>query len=209
MPATIEQRIESYKSDLLSLTPERVLRKHIVFGECYWLDHDLYYELKQDVATHFGIHPSEVVLVGSGKLGFSIAEKTITDPKNGNIVEIKPRYREFGDDSDLDVAILSPRLFDTIWYKVYQYKKTKPIWPNEAQFKKYLFEGWIRPDKLPPSTSGLEIQQDWFEFFTEITNTGKYGDFAITAGLYKNWDFLESYQSKAISGCIDELGTSK
>lgn len=205
MSKSIEQRIECFKSDLRELTTERVLRKHIIFGECYWLDHELYYELKQDIASKFSIHPSEVVLVGSGKLGFSISEKAVRDSKTREIIGTKPRYREFGEESDLDIAILSPKLFDQIWLNLYEYNKAKPLWPREKEFKKYMFEGWLRPDKLPPSTPAFEIPQEWFEFFTGLTNSGKYGDYAIRAGLYKDWNFLEGYQSKAITDCLNEL----
>lgn len=205
MSKSIEERLSKFKEDLTILDASKIFRKHIAFGECYWLDHELYYELKQDIATKFSIHPSDVVMVGSGKLGFSISEKVIKDKETNKIIETKPKYRAFGDQSDLDIAILSSNLFDEIWYRLYEYKKTKSYWPREKKFIQYLFEGWIRPDKLPPSTTGLEIQQDWFEFFSGLTNSGKYGDLSITAGLYKNWGFLEGYQIESIINCKKAL----
>ena len=50
-----------------------IVDRHIIFGDCYILDKDSYFDLKEQVADHFEIHPPQVVMVGSGKLGFSIA----------------------------------------------------------------------------------------------------------------------------------------
>ncbi|MFP3398702.1 hypothetical protein SB749_20460, partial [Brevibacterium sp. SIMBA_078] len=73
----------------------------------------------------------------SAKVGFSLAPDK--------------RYREFGDSSDLDVAIISPVLFDRVWHSVLDYKNSRQYWPKKNEFKHHFFDGWIRPDKLPPS----------------------------------------------------------
>ncbi len=72
MDREIQARIEKFKSDL-HLPTVAVIRKHIIFGDCWVFGNDKYYELKADVAEHFHVHPNEVLVVGSAKLGFSIA----------------------------------------------------------------------------------------------------------------------------------------
>lgn len=183
MATSIEQRIGKFKSDLADNSAQTVLRKHVLFGECYSLEHERYYELKQEIADNFALYPNEIVMVGSGKLGFGITEK----PQ-------KPRFREFGDESDYDMAIISASLFDKIWTEVHEFRKTKPIWDTEADFKNYLFNGWIRPDKLPFE---FHVRKAWFQFFNGLTKSRKYGGISINAGLYKSWDFLEKYQLKS------------
>lgn len=205
MEIKVEERLQSFKEELLCNKPEYVLRKNIIFGDSYWLESTLYYELKQEIANNFNLHPSCVFMVGSGKLGFSLSEKPIVDKETKEIIETKPRFRSFSDESDLDIAIVSPSLFNDYWRQVFAYSQQKPYWPKEKPFKKNMFEGWMRPDQLPPSRGKFQIQKNWFEYFSELTASGKYGDFTIAAGLYNDWEFLEYYQLKSINECKTSL----
>ncbi len=190
----IQQRIERFRADLPKMTVENIVRRHITFGDSFVLQEDKYYELKFDISTHFGIHPSEVIVVGSGKLGFSIVPRK--------------RYRPFGDTSDVDVAIISSTLFDKLWLSVFEYRNEVGYWPKETEFKDYLFRGWIRPDKLPPSNKFI-IGKDWWEFFRSLTAQGKYGQYKISAGLYRSWQFLEHYQSICVQECMSVMEANK
>ena len=134
--------------------------------------------------------PKRALIVGSGKMGFSIA--------NGK------RYRIFNDQSDIDIAIISGSLFDRVWQQVFTYWNEKGRWEEENQFRKYLFRGWVRPDKLPPSES-FEIRKEWWEFFRKLTQTDTYGQYKIAAGLYRSWYFFETYQSICVKECKQEL----
>ena len=125
-------------------------------------------------------------MVGSGKMGFSIKPER--------------RYQPFSDASDIDIVIVSPTLFELVWKTVFEYWRSKPYWPEEARFKQYFFQGWIRPDKLPPART-FSFCKDWWEFFRHLTNSGDFGDYKIAAGLYQSWFFLESYQSISIEKC--------
>ena len=93
MSNDVEERLNNFKGDLKKLTSIQVVRKHIIFGECSELCPRDYFNLRSEVAKKFGLHPNEAFVVGSAKLGFSVA------PKN--------RYREFCDDSDIDIALVS------------------------------------------------------------------------------------------------------
>ncbi len=182
--------MERFKKDLGRISIGEIVQKHITSGSCYVLEEGKYFDLKNQVATHFKIHPTEVIMVGSGKLGFSIVHEK--------------RYRPFGDTSDLDLAIISPDLFDTIWRLVYEYRNQGGYWDGERVFKDYLFRGWIRPDKLPPSDL-FEIGKNWWDFFRNLTKTNAFGPYKISAGLYRSWYFLESYQSICTNGCLSNL----
>lgn len=188
---TTTKKILQFKNDLDSLSSLQVVRKHITYGNTQIISEENYYELKNQVSDYFKIHPSQVMIVGSGKLGFSIIEK----PKKNKL-----RYREFGDESDLDIAIVSEELFDSIWTEVYDYFNSKGFWYNKYQFTNYLFEGWIRPDKLPPDDK-FKLANDWWEFFRMLSNSNEFGPYQIRAGLYKNWSFLENYHLKAVEEC--------
>jgi hypothetical protein len=145
-----------------------------------------YFALKERVAQHFGIHTSEVVVVGSSKLGFSIVPDK--------------RYRPFGETSDIDVALSSGGLFDEFWRDVFNYWARGEVWPGLTDFRKYLFRGWMRPDKLPPSNS-FGRSKEWWEFFRQLAVGGDFGPYKITGALYKSWHYLETYQQKCVRDC--------
>jgi hypothetical protein len=125
-------------------------------------------------------------MVGSARLGFTIKS---SEP-----------YRLFGDRSDIDLAIISPRLFEDFWKAVLLYKEDVKYWPKEEGFKKYLLRGWIRPDLLPPADA-FKKAADWWEFFRELTYSGRFGPYKISGSLYYSKFFFELYQSACIRAC--------
>ncbi len=188
---SLESDIKAFKKDLKGKAPLEMVRKHITYGPSRILTESQYFDLKEVIADYYHLHPSQVMIVGSGKLGFSIVDKPHKSKK---------RYRPFDDDSDLDIAIVSQELFDKIWKEVYLFNRKGSFWKNKKKFMSYLFEGWIRPDKLPPDED-FEIASKWWDFFQMLTNSGDFGPYQVRAGLYKDWEYLESYHIKAIEKC--------
>lgn len=183
-------KIERFKNDLYIMNTHSLYNKYITWGDCYVMSDESHNYLREQIAEHFRIDPNYVVVVGSAKLGFSIARGK--------------RYRQFikvtdiGNDSgydhpsDIDVAIISPDLFDAIWMEVFDYWSDGGsvdylTWPNRDRkdFMKYLFRGWIRPDKLPTSST-LNLYKNWWEFFEQLPSTGSFGSSKIAGGIYKS-----------------------
>ena len=100
-----KERLDAFKRELRRLSATQIVRKHILFGECCMLSQDKYFDLRSEVADHFRLHPNEVLVVGSAKLGFSVVPGK--------------KYRLFGDESDIDVALVSSTLFDELWKQVF------------------------------------------------------------------------------------------
>lgn len=184
------QTLDHFKRDLIEFAPVDIARRYVVFGDCAVINSDQYFSLRKVVAEQFQLHPNDVLVVGSGKLGFSIAPKK--------------RYRMFGDYSDLDVVIVSSHFFDLVWKDVHRYSAQGGYWEDEASFKKYLFRGWIRPDMLP-ADHRFEFKTDWWEFFNSLSASREYSVSRVRGAIYKSWYFLESYQEIAISACAREL----
>lgn len=178
--------LQTFRNDLSSVDPETAVQKYLTYGNCCLLPSNDYFELKREVAAHFQIHPSEVLVVGSAKLGFSIAPNK--------------RYQLFGESSDIDIALVAPQLFEQMWAEVYDYKRSGAYWENHDDFCRYLFQGWIRPDKLPPSHLFVRCE-DWWDYFRRLTQSGRFGPFTIRAGLYRSWKFFEGYHQGCIIGC--------
>ena len=69
------------------------------------LSQDKYFDLRSEVAGHFGLHPDEVLIVGSTKLGFRVAPSK--------------QYRLFSDESDIDVVLVSSTLSSSSFSKLH------------------------------------------------------------------------------------------
>lgn len=186
----IKDCISKFKTELWHCSPLDLIRKRIIYGGCAILGDDAYLELRSEIANHFGLHPNQILVVGSSKLGFSIAPTK--------------RYQPFSDTSDIDVVLVSDKLFSTVWEEVFQFDAAGGYWEKRTKFKDYLFQGWIRPDKLPPSAM-FTLAKDWWDFFRYITASKSYGGIKIAGALYYNWNYLESYQLRSVVACKNNL----
>lgn len=186
----INDHVTQFKGDLKVYSPRDLARRHVIFGDCATISPEVYYRLRSCVAEKYEIHPNEVIVIGSGKLGFSIAPNK--------------RYRHFSHDSDLDVVIISERFFDKCWSEVFRFESQGGYWGNSIEFKKFLFRGWLRPDKLPPD-SQFEFGRKWWEFFNGLSASRDFSVARIRGAIYRSWEFLETYQCQAIDQCAKEL----
>lgn len=102
------------------------------------------------LADRIGVHAKDVTIVGSGRLGYSLASY--------------PRYgQQFGSHSDLDFAIVSTRLFSEVsdnarqWIADYSEGRIQPrnvverrYWDgNRAQLPDNIARGFVDPYKVP------------------------------------------------------------
>lgn len=79
-----------------------------IFGELWF---DQYDKFKKYVANKLDVHYNNIGIAGSAKLGFSL------NPSK--------KYKEFNDNSDIDIIIVSKRLFNEFWEQ-YLYDSYKP-----------------------------------------------------------------------------------
>ena len=182
----LQTRINNFKQDVKTLSADEIISKY------YYNDFppaalslDLYHKLRLEIKTHFKLESIfNVFLVGSGRLGFSIK------PQN--------EYREFNDDSDLDIVIVSKELFETYWNHMREYDQNLVYWKDASVFENTFYNGWMRPDKLPKNKSFVD-PLNWWEYFEKLSASNLFGRIKIRGGLYYSLDALESYQKKAIN----------
>lgn len=176
--------VEEDRALIAATSLERFLRQRVVFGACRELADDVHGLLREAVAEEFHIHPNHVIVVGSTKLGYSISPA-------------KP-FKPFDSESDLDLAVVDGQLFDQYWEEMHRLRKAAVPWPEFGDFRRYHFNGWMRPDKLPVA----EIRNNWFDFFAGLQRSGIGGGLPLRAGLYKSWYFLEAYQAVGAKACF-------
>ena len=82
-----------------------------------------FFTFRRRISQHFRIHYNEIIITGSAKLGFS---------------PLKRKYFDY--DSDIDIAIVSPRLFEKYLDRVtdYQYEfRENPTAVSEREIERY------------------------------------------------------------------------
>ena len=191
---SINDRLEEFKKAIADRTiaTGTLVRKFIAHGPAYCLrdDEHLYFELKNEVATFFEVHPSNVFMVGSGKLGFSIAPN-----------KLYQKYDPVGRDSDIDIVVVSPVVFERYWRRLYSFNidlesRTDKEDEQFREFLEYMLKGWIRPDKFPFDFEGRE---QWFDFFKKLKQSQRYSQHSsINCAVYKDLFFFENYHNRNI-----------
>ena len=182
--------VDEFKGKLRdkSISDLEIVQRYITHGHPFVFegDEDKYFRLKQTVAQKFGLNPQDVIMVGSGKLGFSISPLK--------------RWQPSHDESDIDVAIISSDIFDRFWKELYDFniKLTDRTVEQEKQYYRFLdyfFKGWLRPDVFPFSYVG---QKEWLDFFKSISY-GEFGDHRkISGAVFRDWGFYEAYHTSNI-----------
>jgi hypothetical protein len=176
-------RLQSFQADLPHNTSRQMYHAHVRDASPCVLTADGVSALFERFNKYWGIRVDGLRLVGSAQNGFSI--------KPGR------RWQSFDfDTSDIDVAIISPELFDDMWIAVHTHMQENRYWPRIDDFRAYLFDGWIRPDVLPRRQA-----KEWFEFFGSFERDGLFRSVGVRAALYPREHFLESYQCGAIDMC--------
>lgn len=181
------QYIESDRDFIAETSSATFIRERVMAGDCRMLEPIAQAGLKEEIAKFFSVHANCIVIVGSSKLGYSLNPSKC--------------FKPFDDDSDIDVAVVNPRLFEQYWLQMYKAKQELVDWPDVADSRKYLFRGWIRPDKLPL----LSIRNQWFDFFNDLQARNIGGPYAVRGGLYFSHEFLEAYQLNGARKAFPEI----
>jgi predicted nucleotidyltransferase len=185
----IERRKATFKAELNNdlISDIAIIRKNLLHGNpiIFHENEEKYFYLKQKVADFFNVSTTKVVMVGSAKLGFSIAPKKL--------------WKDFNEESDIDIVVISEDVFDEYWKELLDFNintkaRSEQEDKNFREFLEYFLKGWIRPDLFPFNYSK---KNDWFEFFKSISY-GKYGNYKIAGAIFRNEYFFESYHSRNI-----------
>lgn len=182
--------IDDFRRDLQTYSDAELVNKYYISGSASAINDALHYSLRQSISDNFGIDYPQVFMVGSAKLGFSIKPSR--------------RYLAFGEESDIDMVIICPSLYEEMWKDVFQFKKSGGLWIKYQDFINYHFKGWLRPDMLPLDAS-FPRAREWWEFFEGLQCSGVYGPYKIRGALYHSRFFFDSYHEKCFEQCREEM----
>lgn len=148
-------------------------------------DWEQFRQWRRTLAGLIEVDPCDVVFTGSAAVGISL------NPLKG--------MSSFDDDSDIDIAVISPFHFDTAW-RVLRKKKSSQVteqeWGYIEEHKNYyIFEGCIALDRI---LHLMPFAVLWKSAFSKMGNQKPTEDRDVKVRLYRDNDSLRLYQSFGI-----------
>ena len=191
---------EKLRQDLLLLEPQEFYLKHIVKSNNWYFSNylqtppkDMIEKMdffKEIVSSRLRIHFHSLQIVGSAKTGYSLSPHKVLQP-----------FHERDDNtesSDIDIAIVSERLFTHFWDDL---RHAKGIY-NQYYFRyitSSIFRGYINDKNLLKID---QIREEWSEMVDPINVSLQDQlrfEHPITYRIYRKWEDLEDYQIIGIS----------
>lgn len=151
-------------------------------------------DFKMLVSESMDIGFNNVVMVGSGKIGYSLSPNKF----------LKPFYDEGDEKSDIDIAIISPNLFDYFWRL---FRKSYNV-TNKKHYKyiaRGIYRGYISDTDLMNIDN---CRVEWLEksnIATKKLQRRMYFRHEIHYRIYRDWKDLEEYHVDSIEQLKGEL----
>ena len=192
---------EMLKADLLSLEPKDFYFKHIVKSHNWYFSDYLHFEptelvdrmdcFKEIVSKRLGVNFHNIQIVGSAKVGYSLSPAKLFTPFHDERPD-KPS-------SDIDIAIISDRLYQKFCDELRHIKKIRYMQTYYNHLTESIFRGYINEKDLQ-KVQGL--CEEWAELVRPI-NVALQDELGfihpITYRVYRSWEDLEEYQIIGIS----------
>ncbi|MGV9409729.1 hypothetical protein ACWDOP_07420 [Nocardia sp. NPDC003693] len=154
-----------------------------------WPEEVEYVRWRHIVADRLDVDPVGVQLVGSARLGYSL------NPDK--------EFRVFHENSDLDIAIVSPEIFETTWIELKKLLETEEFRNQKGNLRKLVFEECIGTDIVLPRLSS--IGEKWSkarDMITELLGREFRGR-EVNYRIYRNHRALREYHISGVEKARD------
>jgi hypothetical protein len=189
---------DEFRHLLRTAAIDDIVSSVLLSGDAAHVDRAAHDFICKTLGVAFGatVERHELLVVGSAKLGFSISEKPMA---NGDKLE---RYRPFRSDSDIDLALVHPAIFDQLWRELSDHAHRSQTMPwNSGRLGDYMVYGWIRPDHFPTNVR-LRKCDDWWDTFRKLSAHGPFNRRKVRGGLFYSQYYLSSYLRRAVNACL-------
>jgi hypothetical protein len=189
--------VDEFKVLLLASDVETLVDTLVLEGESAHFPRDRVSYVSSALSAKFAVPDAsiDIRVVGSAKVGFALMEKRT---KAG---EVLPRLRPFRPDSDIDLAILSPAVFELIWDELSAHANNASWMPwDSGRLGDYFVHGWLRPDHFPKNVR-LRKCDDWWDSFRSLSADSRLGRRAIRGALFHSVQHLRRYQLRSLHEC--------
>lgn len=155
---------------------------------------ETYIDWKERLSTLIGVDSKAIVLTGSASVGYSL------NPDNN--------FKEFHEESDVDVAIISGHYFDVAWHflrnigtRYYKLKAKERVAIDDHR-QRLIYYGTIATDKI---VQILPFGITWVKAMNEMATIEPTKDRDINFRIYKDFEALKSYQITGVTKARDTL----
>lgn len=199
--------LDEIKKDLRELTSKQFYIKHIIRSDNWYLQNylgknpDEVIRLLDDyrliISENMGVSMNSIMMVGSGKIGYSLSPPDSIHPENTKLFE------PFNDDemvrkvSDLDIAIISNDIFQKYWGLFRKSFKMKYITTYSHVYQE-LYRGYINERNI------MEVDGCRVEWNKTASISKKrihdelYFIHDISFRIYRSWEDFEDYNIQNI-----------
>ena len=167
-------KLDELVTELLSGTPHAFEKKPAEYPK-----------FKEQLGAALNVDAAHIVVVGSGRFGFSLAPYKFGRP--------------FSARSDLDIVIVSQAMFDAAWLELIRYDFKSLTFERDVadSLKEHrsnnVFWGYLEPYKLKAALS--IYKKIWFPAFAALGFFRAAAGREVKARVYRTWDHARNYHS--------------
>jgi hypothetical protein len=182
--------VEEFKQILRRGSLDKIVKEYVFDGIPYVFQNrpEGLKTLRRYLSDSLRIKNENAIIIGSAKIGFSLSPDTM--------------FRQFSNESDIDVLVVDERLFDAIWETILKWHYPRRItglagmdiqWNRRRRWD--LYWGWLVPDRI--RYEGLSfpevlkpvrnISTAWFNTFKGISRLADFSGRDVHGRLYRSW----------------------
>ena len=185
--------IDTIKSDVVTLSTKDFLIKYLLksdnwyFSEYLGLDSYMSIKrmecLKEILNDKLGVAYHNVLMVGSGKIGYSLSPFK--------------KFKAFDEDSDIDIAIISIKMFNELWAKIRLASTEEYISYNSITSS--IFRGFINEKHFSNIAFARQYWNNQILDLNRCIQEDVGIRHQINYRIYRSWEDLEDYHINGIN----------
>lgn len=185
--------IDTIKSDVVTLSTKDFLIKYLLksdnwyFSEYLGLDSYMSIKrmecLKEILNDKLGVAYHNVLMVGSGKIGYSLSPFK--------------KFKAFDEDSDIDIAIISIKMFNELWAKIRLASTEEHISYNSITSS--IFRGFINEKHFSNIAFARQYWNNQILDLNRCIQEDVGIRHQINYRIYRSWEDLEDYHINGIN----------
>ena len=185
--------IDTIKSDVVTLSTKDFLIKYLLksdnwyFSEYLGLDSYMSIKrmecLKEILNDKLGVAYHNVLMVGSGKIGYSLSPFK--------------KFKAFDEDSDIDIAIISIKMFNELWAKIRLASREEHISYNSITSS--VFRGFINEKHFSNIAFARQYWNNQILDLNRCIQEDVGIRHQINYRIYRSWEDLEDYHINGIN----------
>lgn len=193
--------LDEFNARLRSEGPWALVDSYLLRGLPYAFRESpaLYGVLRRELASSLGLPKSSFVVVGSGRTGFSLRTDAFGYP--------------FGEGSDIDVSVISARLFDGLWFDLLRVSRARAAGfggQRREHFEEHrrtrIYNGRAVPHQLVGAT---QLAGRWFKAFKGVgRRVPDLAQYEVHGMLFRTWEHARLYYAyglrRVLAGQQDE-----